>query len=64
MYLSKNSKINNLVKELLLNGWSIVRKKRHTIIMNPSGQKIPVPCTPSDRRAFYNFRSNVRKMVG
>ncbi|WP_346796317.1 hypothetical protein R5M92_12700 [Halomonas sp. Bachu 37] len=61
MYFSKNKDINQLVRELLLLGWTYA-KGRHYKLFPPNGcGMVIVPTTPGDRRAFQNFRRDVRK---
>lgn len=60
MYFSKDKDINKLVRKLLQLGWTYV-KGRHYKLYPPNGSSmLVVPSTPSDRRAFQNFRSDVR----
>ncbi len=60
MYFSKDKDINQLVLKLLRLGWTYA-KGRHYKIFPPNGHSmLVVPSTPSDRRAFKNFRRDVR----
>ncbi len=53
--------INTLVKALIRKGWSFHRGNKHGRLRAPSGQPtLTVPSTPGDRRAFLNFRRDVR----
>ncbi len=63
MHLSNDKQINRLANNLLLSGWSILRKKNHVILISPWGIKIPVATTPSDYRSYLNFRSSIRRII-
>ena len=53
--------IDSLVKGLVRQGWSFQRGGKHGRLRAPSGRAtLTVPGTPSDRRAFLNFRRDVR----
>jgi len=62
--LSKDKNINTLVNDLISVGWKYKRRKKHGSIISPKGNMIIIPSTPSDRRAFYNFRQGVRAING
>ena len=59
---SKDKEISKLIKELIKLGWVFKRRKKHGLIYSPCGGRATVPCTPSDYRAFYNFRRDIRKL--
>lgn len=61
-HYSKCQKINHLVREKISMGWCYKQKKKHGCIIAPSGKKAIIPTTPSDHRAFYNFRSILRQI--
>lgn len=55
--------INELVRQQLKKNWSFSRKGKHGRLMPPGGTPfIVVPGTPSDRRAFLNFRQSIRNL--
>lgn len=58
--LSKDKNINTLVNQLISVGWKYKRRKKHGSIISPKGKMLIIPSTPSDRRAFYNFRQDVK----
>jgi len=59
---SSDKDINMLVRILLKKkGWSI-KQGRHPRLITPSGVKITVPSTPSDFRAFKNFKMDIRRL--
>jgi hypothetical protein len=56
--------IDQLVRRLLRQGWSFHRRAKHGQLRSPVGQAtLCVPSTPSDRRAFLNFRRDVRRVL-
>lgn len=63
MKYSKDGAISDLVRELIRAGWQYHRGRRHGKLLSPTGRRIPVPCTPSDHRAFHNFKRDIRKLV-
>lgn len=60
---SSNKDINKEVKVLTKRGWMYRSGKKHGLIVSPEGFKLSVPGTPSDMRAFYNFRRDVRHIM-
>lgn len=62
--LSKDKNINTLVNKLISIGWKYKRRTKHGSIISPKGKQLIIPSTPSDRRAFYNFRNAVRTING
>lgn len=62
---SSDKNINNFVHQIIkYNGWEKYRHRRHLILLSPYGRKLTVPGSPSDQRAFYNFKSDVRRLQG
>ena len=59
--ISKDNRINQLIKKLVSQGWQYKRRRKHGSIISPSDKIYIIPLTPSDKRAFYNFRSDIRK---
>ncbi len=56
--------INQLVKALIRQDWLFTRRGKHGCISPPQGfPRICVPCTPSDKRAFLNFRRDIRHVT-
>ena len=52
--------INNIVAQLVREGWRFRRGTKHGKLQPPTGQcTLTVPRTPSDRRAWMNFRRDV-----
>ena len=59
---SASKEINTLVRQLVRDGWLFQRGGRHGKLYAPNrGACLGVPSTPSDRRAFLNFRQDVRR---
>ncbi|MBB1371573.1 MULTISPECIES: hypothetical protein [Pseudoalteromonas] len=59
---SNDKNINTLVCKLLKKkGWSL-KRGRHPRLIAPSGIKITVPSTPSDFRAYRNFKMDIRRL--
>jgi predicted RNA binding protein YcfA (HicA-like mRNA interferase family) len=48
---------------MLDKGWQPVRRKRHWQVVSPTGIKLTIPVTPSDGRAWMNFRGDVRRLI-
>lgn len=63
MRYCKDRAISDFVRELIQNGWKYRVGGRHGKLVSPSGSRIPVPCTPSDHRAFENFKRDIRKLI-
>ena len=62
---SRDKNINELVKRLLKHyGWKLKKQNRHPVSVSPSGQQQTIPCTPSDYRAFKNFKHDIRRLQG
>ena len=60
---SADKNIDSLVRELLVDGWQPIRKKRHWQVVPPTGGKAQtIPVTPSDSRAFLNFRGDIKRI--
>jgi predicted RNA binding protein YcfA (HicA-like mRNA interferase family) len=59
---STDKNIDSLVRELLNEGWQSSKRKRHWQIVSPIGRTLTVPFTPSDNRAWMNFRSDIKRV--
>ena len=59
---SNNKEIDKEVKIKMKSGWRFRSGKKHGILVSPSGRKLAIPSTPSDYRAFNNFKSDLNKM--
>jgi hypothetical protein len=64
MRYCQDKQINELVSSLVRSGRAFTRG-RHGKLRTPCGRRfISVPCTPSDHRAFWNLRREVRACLG
>ncbi len=63
MKYSKDKAIAGLVRRLIHDGWQFHMGGRHGKLVSPEGRRLPVPCTPSDYRAFDNFQRDLRKLM-
>lgn len=63
MKYSTDKDINKLVRRLVQLGWSVKKGKKHPLLSSPQGKRMPIPSTPSDRRALYNFSKDIKKMA-
>jgi hypothetical protein len=59
---SKNKDVAEFVRQLIKTGWRYQMGGRHGKLTSPMGKSLPVPCSPSDRRAFLNFKRDIRKL--
>lgn len=59
-FYCKDKMIDALVKELRLLGWAYRKGGKHGVLIAPAGRRLSVPSTPSDWRAYKNFRRDVR----
>ncbi len=60
---SKDKRINSLVNRLIKERKWKIRRGRHSVLTATTGKKIAVPSTPSDHRAFLNFKHDVRRLL-
>lgn len=59
---SASKEINTLVRQLVRTGWQFQWGGQHGKLYSPNRLAcLSVPSTPSDRRAYLNFRQDVRK---
>lgn len=64
MKYSKCKEIDSLVRNLVRQGWVFKWGGKHGRIGFPSfGGKLTVPKTPSDKRAYYEFRKDLRNFL-
>lgn len=58
---STSDRINDIVKDLIKKGWSLIQGSRHARLRSPDGKvTVTVPKTPSDHRAALNWISQCR----
>lgn len=61
MKYCKTPEINTLVAQLVHDGWHFRRGGKHGKLRTPQGTRtLTVPLSPSDYRAWLNFRRDVR----
>jgi len=58
---SKNKDINKLVQTLIRSGAKVDRGKKHWKLRLESDRFVVIPSTPSDKRAFQNFKQDVKR---
>jgi len=64
MKYSANKRVDELVRQLIKKGWEFRWGGKHGRLKPPHGMPIlTVPSTPSDRRAFANFKGDVRRLI-
>lgn len=61
-YYCKDTKIDALVKDLRSLGWGFRRGSKHGVLIAPGGRRLSIPSTPSDWRAYKNFRRDVKSV--
>lgn len=57
-----NKDIQKLVLEMIGKSWSFKNKRKHGVLIAPTGQRVIIPSSPSDFRAYINLRSNLRSL--
>lgn len=61
---SKNKDINKFIKNLINDEhWYCLRGKKHPYLCSPKGKRITIPSTPSDYRAYQNFKKDIMKVI-
>lgn len=63
MRYSNDKNINQTVIQLVTMGWEVIPGKKHRFLKPPEGPKLAIPSTPSDKRAWYNFKQDVKKIL-
>ncbi|WP_457650357.1 hypothetical protein [Profundibacter sp.] len=58
---SKNKDINKLVQALIRSGAKVDKGTKHRKLRLESGRFVVIPSTPSDKRAFLNFKQDVKR---
>lgn len=61
---SSDKNINTLVHWLLKQRRWQIRQGRHSVLISPTGQRLAIPSTPSDHRAYLNFKHDVSRLQG
>ncbi|EET45375.1 hypothetical protein NEISICOT_01002 [Neisseria sicca ATCC 29256] len=60
---STDTKIDKLVKTKIKEGWKVKFGKKHPALIAPNNRRIAIPITPSDCKAFYSFRLQVKQLM-
>lgn len=64
MKYCSSKEIDVVVRQLVRQGWSFTRGKKHGRLRPPCGHPVlTVPGTPSDCRAFLNFKRDLRHVA-
>lgn len=63
MRYSTDSRICELVKQLLAKGCTVEKGAPHNKLVFPSGRKYAIPGSPSDHRSALNFKSQLRRVA-
>ena len=58
---SLNGDVKDFLKEVLADGWMIIRSKKH-IVLKKDNRIFTIPKSPSDTRSIRNMRSNLCKL--
>ena len=64
MLYSRCKSLNDFVRGLVQEpNWTLLPKKsKHYCLRHASGYKLPIPFSPSDRRAVLNFKADARRL--
>ncbi|PJO10510.1 hypothetical protein CRG49_002165 [Neisseria sp. N95_16] len=66
MKYSRDKEFHRYVKILLSEhppNWQVIASGKHLKLLHtPTGRKVPIPFSPSDRRGFFNFKAQIRKI--
>ena len=54
-------KLGKTIKEMQRQGWTLQKGGRHDKFISPEGKVITLSSTPSDHRAVYNMKSDLRR---
>ena len=61
---SKNKDINSFIRQLIKSEqWYCLQDKKHCSLFSPTGKRITVPSTPSDYRAYINFKKDIERVT-
>lgn len=64
MKYCSNKDINQVICDLIRQGWSFRRGGKHGRLTHPDGQRtLTVAKSPSDHRSIHNFRRDLRKII-
>ncbi|MBT0068284.1 hypothetical protein J4H69_20265 [Vibrio alginolyticus] len=61
---SKNKDINAFIRQLIKSKqWYCVQGGKHCSLFSPAGKRITIPSTPSDYRAYKNFKKDIERII-
>jgi predicted RNA binding protein YcfA (HicA-like mRNA interferase family) len=64
MKYCSNKDIDQLIRQLIRQGWSFRRGGKHGRIIHPDGrQTLTVANSPSDYRSLRNFQRDLRRII-
>ncbi|OEY70022.1 MULTISPECIES: hypothetical protein [Rheinheimera] len=58
---TSNKDFNVYIKQLCKAGCTFIHGKKHSKLLAPSGKRVVVPSSPSDKRALDNFKRDIRR---
>lgn len=58
---TSNKDFNVYIKQLCKAGFTFIHGKNHSKLLAPSGKRIVVSSSPSDKRALDNFKRYIRR---
>ena len=59
---SSDKELNKLIRKLVASGWVYIRRRKHGLLRSPDKCfQTTVPGSPSDYRAFINFKKDVSR---
>jgi hypothetical protein len=62
MKYCSNKDTNKLILNLLKRGWRVIKSKKHLKLKTPKGKIVITSRTPSDRRTYQNFLSEIGRI--
>lgn len=58
---SSDKDIHHLICQLVRENWMFRRCRKHGLVISPNGKRVFVSNTPSDTRAFQNFKKDIKR---
>ena len=60
---SSDKELNKLIRRLVASGWIYIRRRKHGLLRSPDKCfQTTVPGTPSDYRAYVNFKQDISRI--
>lgn len=64
MKYCSNKDIDQMIRQLIRQGWCFQRGGKHARLTSPNGRRsLTVPTSPSDHRSINNFRRDLRRVA-